>query len=260
VPRFRVTNVFRCFETFSLLLFFCLAHPAQATEPRDSSSRQAVSHTNTPSLLEQEAFVSSIESGKYARVRMRPEIKVLSQDFFTRYAKDLGLSKDDALKQVLSAPNPLPRTKFGNVVRFQQHYKNLPVIALDYVLQTDATNHVLTASGKIITGLKVDTNPSIPESRALEAAKGAVPAETYCWEKDASQVPKGTLAISFKNFAIHRKNARLVYRFAICSDKPSFSYVVEVDAHTGEILNKINNRIPDVADWNQTIANCQLAG
>jgi Peptidase propeptide and YPEB domain/Fungalysin/Thermolysin Propeptide Motif len=195
-----------------------------------------------------------------AKSRIKPEVKVLSHDFFTRYAKDFDLTKDEALKLVLSRANTLHRAKSKKIIRYQQHYKNLPVVGMQYVLQTDAADHVLTASGKIIAGLKVDTNPSIPESRALEAAKRAVPAEIYSWERDATQFPKGTLAISFSDFKVNLTNARLVYRFTISSEKPSQSYIVEVDAHSGKVLNRINNRIPDVVDWNQTIPNCVLHG
>src|ERR1700757_4465187 len=109
-------------------------------------------------------FLSRFDSAKYSQVRMKPEAKVSSQDFFTRYAKDLNLSKDDAFKPVFSRPNPLHRAKSQVVIRYQQQYKNLPVIGTGYVLQTDAANHVLAASGKIISGLKVDINPSVSES------------------------------------------------------------------------------------------------
>jgi len=225
-----------------------------------ASLTPTVSQANRSSLLERESLVSHVESGKYSQVRMKPETKVVNDDFFTRYAKDFGLSKDDGFKLVLSRANSLSRTKSKNVIRYQQHYKKLPVIGTAWVLQTDAANHVLTASGKIISGLNVDTKPSVSESAALEAAKHAVPAQIYSWENDATQFPKGTLAISFKDFKIMPKDARLVYRFTISSEKPSQSYIVEVDAHTGEVLNKINNRISDVVDWNQNIGNCELAG
>ena len=225
-----------------------------------ASLTPTVSQANKSSLLERESLVSHVESGKYSQVRMKPETKVLSQDFFLRYAKDFNLSKDDAFKLVLSRANPLSRAKSKNVIRYQQHYKDLPVIGMGYVLQTDAANHVRSASGKIISGLNVDTNPSVSESQALESAKHAVPAQIYSWEKDKTKFPKGTLAISFKDFKISPKNARLVYRFTISSEKPSQSYIVEVDAHTGEILNKINNRISDVVDWNQNIKGCQFVG
>ncbi len=191
---------------------------------------------------------------------MKPEVKVVGPDFFTRYAKDLGLSKDDAFKPVFSRPNPLLRAKSQTLTRYQQHYKNLPVIAMEYVLQTDSANHVLAASGKIISGLNVDINPSVPEPRALEIAKRAVPAQVYSWDTHPTNIPKGTLAISFKDFKIDLTNARLAYRFTISSETPSQSYVVEVDAHTGDVLNKINNRIFDVVAWNQNVTGCQFVG
>ncbi len=226
----------------------------------NASLTPTVSQANRSSLLEQESLISHVESGKYSQVRLKPEVKVLNDDFFTRYAKDFGLSKDDGFKLVLSRANPLSRAKSKNVIRYQQQYKNLPVIGMEYVLQTDAANHVLAASGKIISGLNVDTKPSVSEPQALESAKHAVPAQVYSWETDATKFPKGTLAISFKDFKISPENARLIYRFTISSEQPSQSYVVEVDAHSGEVLNKISNRIPDVVDWNQNIGNCQLAG
>jgi len=260
VTRFPLKNTFLLLTTVLVSASPSSVHFAQARDPRDTSSTQTVSQADKGSLLEQESLASHVESGKYSQVRMKPEVKVLSQDFFARYAKDFNLSKDDAFKLVLSRANPLYRAKSKNVIRYQQGYKNLPVIGMEYVLQTDAANHVLAASGKIISGLNVDTKPSVSESQALESAKHAVPAQIYSWEKNAAKLPKATLAISFKDFKISPKNARLIYRFAISSEQPSQSYVVEVDAHSGEVINKINNRISDVVDWNQNIGNCQLAG
>lgn len=259
MTRFPLRNTFLFLTTVLLFAFPCSVHFAQARDP-GASSTPTVSQANKPSLLKQEALLSHVESGKYSQVRMKPEVKVASHDFFTRYAKDFGLSKDDVLKPVFSRPNPLHRAKSQIVIRYQQHYKNLPVIGTGYVLQTDLANHVQAASGKIISGLSVNKNPSVSESSALEAAKHAVPAQSYSWEKDATKFPKGTLAISFKDFKISPKNARLVYRFTISSEKPSQSYIVEVDAHTGEVVNRINNRVSDVIDWNQTIPNCVLNG
>ena len=167
--RFRLTNVFGFLETRLFVCFF-VVHFAQAAEPRDSSSTRTVSRANTPSSLEKEALVSHVESGKYSQVRMKTEVKVVSQDFFIRYAKDLGLSKDDVFKPVFTRTNPVQRAKSETLIRYQQHYKNLPVVGVEYVLQTDSANRVLTGSGKIISGLEVDTTPSVPESGALEAA------------------------------------------------------------------------------------------
>jgi len=99
-----------------------------------ASLTPTVSQANRSSLLERESLVSHVESGKYSQVRMKPETKVVNDDFFTRYAKDFGLSKDDGFKLVLSRANSLSRTKSKNVIRYQQHYKKLPVIGTAWVL------------------------------------------------------------------------------------------------------------------------------
>jgi Zn-dependent metalloprotease len=257
---FSVKTNFLFFLAVALVVFLCPFNSAQAADSGDNSSTQAVSYANESSLLQRESLVARVQSGKYSQVRIKPEVKVLSHDFFTRYAKDFDLSKDDMLKPVFSRANALHHAKSQIVIRYEQFYKGLPVIGMEYILQTDSANHVLAASGKIISGLRVDINPSVSESRALETAKHAVPAQIYSWEKDATKFPKGTLAISFKDFKIDLKNARLVYRFTTSSEKPSQSYVVEVDAHSGKVLNKIKNRIFDVVDWNQNIKGCQFVG
>ena len=165
VTHFPLKTNFFVLATVLLVVLLSRFNSAKGADPRDSSSTRAVSHVNEPSLLERESLVFHVESGKYSQVRIKPEVKVLSHDFFTRYAKDFDLTKDEALKLVLSRANTLHRAKSKKIIRYQQHYKNLPVVGMQYVLQTDAADHVLTASGKIISGLKVDTNPSIPESR-----------------------------------------------------------------------------------------------
>src|SRR5450432_2514299 len=133
MTHFRSANVV-VFPGTALLVFLSQAHFAQAEELRDSSSTQIVARANKPSVLEQEAVVSHVESGKYSQVRMKSEVKVVSHDFFIRYAKDFGLKKDDEFRPVLSKANPLFSAKSRNVIRYQQHYKGLPVIGLEYVL------------------------------------------------------------------------------------------------------------------------------
>ena len=257
---FPLKRRFLFLATVPLVVSLSRIDSANAAGPGDNSSTQVGSHAARSSLLEQESLVAHVEPGKYSQVRLKPEVKVVSQDFFPRYAKDFDLSRDDVFKLVLSRPNSLQRAKSKHVLRYQQHYKNLPVIGVEYVLQTDSANHVLAASGTILSGLNVDTNPIRLRIRSSGDRETCRTGTDLFLGKGCNTIPTGTLAISFKDSKIRLKNARLVYRFTISSETPSQSYNVEVDAHSGEVVNKINNRISDVVDWNQTIANCQPPG
>jgi hypothetical protein len=52
--------------------------------------------------------------------------------------------------------------------------------------------------------------------------------------------PKGILMLSARNFELDKENFHLVYRFDIYTEKPMDRYYIDVDANTGEIINKIS--------------------
>ncbi|MEJ2506206.1 MAG: PepSY domain-containing protein, partial [Ignavibacteriaceae bacterium] len=92
------------------------------------------------------------------------------------------------------------------------------------------------------------------ESEALQYALKDINAESYMWENnknesfikkeqndpDATMYPKGVLMLSAKNFKMSSDNFHLVYRFDIYAEQPMNRYYIDVDAHTGEIINKIS--------------------
>jgi len=58
-------------------------------------------------------------------------------------------------------------------------------------------------------------------------------------DPDATMFPKGVLMLSAKDFDLQKDNFHLVYRFDISSEKPMDRFYIDVDAKTGEIINKI---------------------
>ena len=171
-----------------------------------------------------------------------------TDQFFSEYRKAFKLSADNEFKSFQKI-----KDNIGQTFRYKQYYKGLELAEVHFILH-EKNGQVTHANGKIIQGLEVDSNPSLTEEEALEFALASINAKTYMWENKlneihlkkeqndatASMYPKGKLMFSAKNFDVRPENFHLVYRFDIYAEKPMDRFYVDVDAKTGEIINKIS--------------------
>ncbi len=141
--------------------------------------------------------------------------------------------------------------------RYQQTYKGIPIEHAIFMVHEKDTR-VQHANGKLIRGLNINTNPSIDESIALQAALQNINATQYAWndvnyenklktiekKSNATFYPSGKLVIIDSGFDKKVANPHLAYKFDIYAITPLTRQIVYVDAHTGDILSsreKIHN-------------------
>jgi len=171
------------------------------------------------------------------------------ESFFSEYSNAFNLSSDNEVKSFQVTKDNLGQTHH----RYKQYYKEFELAEVQYILH-EKNGQVIHANGKLIHGLDMDVKPTLSENEALQFALANINAESYMWESknneahfkkeqnnpSATMYPKGKLMLSAKNFDLKKENFRLVYRFDIYAEKPMDRYYIDVEASTGEIINKIS--------------------
>lgn len=166
-----------------------------------------------------------------SQIRFSPGNEIALKDFWKEYSGKFNLTADDTFEIFKTTSD-----KSGqNHHRFKQYYKGIEVADMQYILHEE-NGMVQLANGKIIHGLDMDIKPSLNETEALETTYDQLGIQQ---KKKAASNPKGKLMISATGKKAQVDNFRLVYRFDIYSKQPSFAHAVDVDAHSGKILNKV---------------------
>lgn len=158
----------------------------------------------------------------------------------------LKLTPDDELRVGKQQQDELGYTHRWHA----QYYRGIPVEYGTYVVH--ARNQVIeTLNGELISVKNLKATPALDEKAALQKALAKINATVYRWQvpteeqwvksvkKDANATfyPKGELLITHdgKNNTL----VRLAYKFAIYAVKPASSDYVYVDAHTGDVFQRI---------------------
>jgi len=212
---------------------------ATVKETPPASLEAGTSQTQNPALLRQETRSLHETADEIRDLRIKPEVQISKQDFFSRYAIDLKLRLDqnDQIKAYHTFTDKLGRIQ----TRHKQYYKGLEVIGAEYVLQEKAGS-VDYAIGKLMTGLDLDIAPQLSEEQALSSAKCAKGMQACPWQSQPNSftVSKMGLAVTSKGFTLKKENARLVWRFSISRQSTRESDIWEIDANTAEVVNRIS--------------------
>jgi Zn-dependent metalloprotease len=176
--------------------------------------------------------------------------KVSPTTFFTDFKDALGFTNDDNMI--------IKKVKNDNIgfkhYRYQQYYKNLPVVYGEYIVHQIPGGFVKSANGRLITGLKAGNTPAVPEAQALAAAISYIHASKYLWQnadmekelkrqqknQQATYFPKGELVYAPDNWnaSFKASDYRLAWSFKIYTDDPKvMSKNIYVDALTGKIIH-----------------------
>ncbi|RMH63862.1 MAG: T9SS C-terminal target domain-containing protein [Calditrichaeota bacterium] len=137
--------------------------------------------------------------------------------------------------------------------RLDQYYKGIRIADVQYILHI-RDGRVEKANGLAVSDLNVDVTPRLTEKEALAKALQAINADTYMWELKANEKfvkklrqdpkatyePKGELLLTSGTQPRLAENYHLVYRFDVYAAQPYSRNWVDVDAHTGEIVNIIS--------------------
>jgi Zn-dependent metalloprotease len=183
------------------------------------------------------------------KIKFKEKVQPTLNLFFTEYKKAFDLSGDNEFRLVRQK-----RDKLGEIhYRYNQYYKGIEIVGAQYILH-EKNGYIKSANGRLIHKLNLDVKPALSEETALKAALREVNAKSYMWEEssnetfikkeqnnpDATFFPKGLLKITCGNKELISENCRLVYRFDIYAQNPIGRYYVDIDAGTGETVNKIN--------------------
>lgn len=194
-------------------------------------------------------FIINKDDGSVTDIQFNNGKGVSVNAFFDEYRKAFNWSEDNEAK-----PFQVTRDETGLIHhRFKQYYKGIELGEVQFILH-EKNGKIILANGRLIHGLNLNVEPALTESEALKFALLNINAESYMWESKknesyfkkeqndpaASMYPKGKLILSAKNFKLKKENFRLVYRFDIYSEKPLNRYSIDVDANSGEIVNKIS--------------------
>jgi len=228
---------------FAIFLTFCLA--ASIVGADEGQEKATVLH---------QAQIQFEKDGKSPTVIKFPEgsqPKVAA--FFDEYKQYFSISDENRIQLFRSSQNEI-----GNHHRYNQQYKGVEILGAEYILH-EKNGTVWYANGQLVHGLNMDVAPALGEHAALQAALNHLGAEAYKWQNDANETflkkergdaratfyPKGELKLTSGKAEMNAENIKLVYRFDIYAEKPLGRYFVDVDAKTGEVVNKIS-RIHDV--------------
>jgi Zn-dependent metalloprotease len=161
-------------------------------------------------------------------------------DFFSEYGSKMGLGQDDhmILQQETAGLNDYIHYKYT------QHHKGLPVYGMAYILHTK-DGLVRSANGSFAPRLYVDIHPALTIEESIEIAKQDMGSKHYPWEVDSSRAgvskekPSPQLCIIDKGLTRTTGIHKLVYRMDLYSAEPLDGQQYFIDAHTGEILHKV---------------------
>ncbi|MFH6983574.1 Ig-like domain-containing protein [Marinoscillum luteum] len=179
---------------------------------------------------------------------------------FIRFEKSLKMDSLPALGMLLGLPEKstlrlkakIADHKGEEHFRYVQEYKGLEVLGADYIVHAKG-EMAISANGSIERKIVVNTLPTLSGEAALQLALDEVGAEVYMWQNEenerflkresknarASFLPESKLALSRKRYD-KAEALNLVYQFDIYAQKPLGRYNVEIDAHTGEVINFYN--------------------
>ncbi len=185
----------------------------------------------------------------YSTIKFTSKSDVVSRDFFRAFGQQLNISSSDSFKLIKTEHDEIGFTHY----RYQQIFKGFTVMGGEYLLH-EKNGKLVSVNGNFYDGLAVDIAPTINEETAIQKALKYVGAEKYLWENieeenflkkesndpKATHYPKAELLIAPKDGIFTVDNFRLSYKINVASEKLYDFVDIYVDAHTGEVINRIS--------------------
>lgn len=157
-----------------------------------------------------------------------------AEAFIDRYAPLYGLGADgDELVETRRLTDPLG----GSSVRFEQRWGGVAVLGAEVAVQVAADGRVLSSLGDTIPSPGLATTPTVAATTAAETAVGAI-----AHERGASSASAEEPALRIYDPSLFgtgaAPEAHLAWEVALRG--PLFDWLVLVDAHTGEVLWRLD--------------------
>ena len=165
--------------------------------------------------------------------RIAPSVKVGKAEFFRRYAELFELGPEDTLEPYKEGVD----ISGYSYTKFVQRYRGVLVAGAEFILSHK--NEVFAGIGRVVPHLDLSTQAHISDSEALQKAVGAINART-----DSSAASIRLTAESHTNLVIASEgnrgtieSYRLAYRCILRTSTTSGQYIVDIDGHSGQVLN-----------------------
>ena len=161
--------------------------------------------------------------------------------FFESLESEIGITSDDEFK-LQSVSEGL--NGFSHY-RYNQYHKGIRIFGAGYVIHESAGS-VRSANGKILPQIDIDIKPSLTPVQAITYAQNDMQAAIYAWEihypinVNKKKRPQPELVIVDKSVTSFTGLYKLAYAFDLHSERPFKAYTYLIDAHTGEVIKKIN--------------------
>lgn len=221
-------------------LIFIFSTDLWAQEPRVLEGRAA--HAAFPGA---EVVRLSDRSDAPSFIRFRPHKQFERGQWELLTKKALKMGDEDGLKFLNMQKDELGHTHY----RYQQTFRGFPVEGSMYLLH-EKEGKFYAINGEFYTDLNINTQASLDEATALQAALAHVGADVYKWEVPEEEAfirrhendflatwrPQAEKVIIAKDGDVWEGDFRFAYRFDIYAHEPMGRQDVYVDAHTGEIL------------------------
>lgn len=133
---------------------------------------------------------------------------------------------------------------------YNQLFNGLQIIGASLNLHCNTNNTVKSINGNIADLKNLNTFPSLNANSAIDYAKSYFPTSTFAWEDEmseqtvklekedsaASNTPLPILVICYV-----RGEYKLAYKMNVALASPASNWEVYIDAHTGDLLKKLDN-------------------
>ncbi|RME55873.1 MAG: hypothetical protein D6795_02390, partial [Deltaproteobacteria bacterium] len=150
---------------------------------------------------------------------------------FERYAARFELAPGDLRLDVVR------RGKRSHHIRFQQYHRGVPVYLAYLAIHYDDGGEVDLIENRTVSGLTLGVSPEISRKAALDAARAAI---------GIVREERGTPEIGLLVYP-RKGDDRLVWRVSWPVREPLGDWIVFVDAHSGEVIEKWNEIFYDSA-------------
>jgi Zn-dependent metalloprotease len=177
-----------------------------------------------------------------AGLSAKPTPEEAARGFLSTYGTLFGLI-DQARE--LSVMHTKSGEQGRSFVRFQQVHSGIPVVGGELIVQVNSSNNIVSANGKVLPDVSVNTTPSISADVAVEVALELILkhyGNKYNLDRSSLQVSKPELWIyNPMIFGVNQNLTHLVWRIEVYpTELLPIKELVLVDAHLGKVALHFN--------------------
>ena len=196
------------------------------------------------------ATVTMTRDGRAAtEIRPNNNVNIGVTQFLNEYRRVYQFSEANEFRSIsVKSDNSVFRH-----YRYKQYYKGIELAEVLFQVHEKA-GRVYLAHGNPVPGIELNITPALTEKEALQYALQYTAAKRYMWEQSGKKTdlkqesavsqfyayPKGQLMLTAGRKEFLAENFRLVYRFDIYAREPLSRSYVDIDANTGELVNKLS--------------------